>query len=82
VTVDGKRGDVFVDTSLWGPIVLGLITLANAVLTMWNNRKIAAVHTEMNGMKAAAIKAAELAGFSRGAGTSPPPPPDPPGASA
>jgi hypothetical protein len=66
---------MYIDPSTVGPIVLGLITLVNAALTLWNNRKIAAVHTEMNGMTTAAVASAELAGYSRGAGTSPPPPP-------
>ena len=75
---------MYIDPASIGPIIVALITLANATLTLWNNRKIAAVHTEMNGMKAAAVASAELAGYSRGAGTSPPPPPQeqnkPPGA--
>jgi hypothetical protein len=63
------------DPAALGPIILALITLANSALTVWNNRKIAQVHDAVNGINAAGLKAAELAGYSRGAGTSPPLPP-------
>jgi hypothetical protein len=55
--------------------VTALAVLANTLLSLWTNRKVAAVHTQMNGMRDSQVAAAELSGWSRGAGQTPPPPP-------
>ncbi len=66
---------MYIDTSNLGQVALALITLLTAALTFWNNRKIDAVKKATDGMTTAATTAAELAGYSRGAGTTPPPDP-------
>ena len=70
---------MYIDGDQATRIIVALLTFANTALLVWQARTVAAVHTKVNGLTQGAITAAELAGYARGAGTTPPaPPPLPP----
>jgi hypothetical protein len=66
---------MYIDTNSVVAVILAVTQLATLALTAWTNRKVHSVAVSVNGMKNDAVKSAELAGFNRGAGTTPPPAP-------
>jgi hypothetical protein len=59
---------VYVDPGAVLQVVGALLVLANTLVTVWTNRKVAGVSTKVDGLATQAIAGAELKGIVRGAG--------------
>jgi hypothetical protein len=69
---------VFVDGQAALQLLAALLVLANTLVNVWTNRKVAAVDSKVNGLATQAIAGAKLEGLVQGAGITVPPPLAPP----
>jgi hypothetical protein len=69
---------VYVDPGAVLQVLSALFVLANTLVTLWTNRKVAGVSTKVDGLATQAIAGAELKGIVRGAGVTLPLPSVPP----
>ncbi len=65
---------VTIDTAQLLQALAALATLANTVLLVLNHRQVSDVKAAANGSQAAAVRAADIAGYYRGAEQVAPPP--------
>lgn len=73
---------MFVDGQAALNVLAAVLVLANTLVNVWTNRKVAAVNTKVDGLATQAIAGAKLEGVVQGAGivlpaANPPPPSTP-----
>ena len=69
---------MYLDLATLAQVVVALATLANTLLLIWQGRKVASVHTLVNGTLADAVRNGMFSRMRRGNGTTLPPPAAPP----
>lgn len=69
---------MYVDTQVALQLLAAVLVLANTLVNVWTNRKVAAVDSKVNGLATQAIAGAKLEGIVQGAGITVPAPITPP----